>query len=154
MFLLAGAFILAIEAGPFLQTRTPVSAPVRVAYGPAPGFETLDPDLIGKARKNIDMAAYVLSDQRVIEALSAAASRGGRIRLYFDPEQYRRVGGMNDNVQSLVNQPNVEAKIKAEQNDMMHLKAYAVGRALAAHGIDQFLLVRRDPPGQRPHHHR
>lgn len=124
--LLAGAFILAIEARPFLQTRTPVSAPVRVAYGPTPGFETLDPDLIGAARKSIDMAAYVLSDQRVIEALSAAASRGVRIRLYFDPEQYRRVGGVNDNVQALVNQPNVQARIKAEQNDIMHLKAYAV----------------------------
>jgi phosphatidylserine/phosphatidylglycerophosphate/cardiolipin synthase-like enzyme len=125
-FLLAGAFILAIEARPFLQPQTPVSAPVRVAYGPAPGFETLDPELIGQAQKSIDMAAYVLSDQRVIEALSAAASRGARIRLYFDPEQFRRVGGQNDNVVALTNQPNVQAKIKAEQNDMMHLKAYAV----------------------------
>ena len=27
---------------------------------------------------------------------------------------------------ALVNQPNVEARIKAEQNDLMHLKAYAL----------------------------
>jgi phosphatidylserine/phosphatidylglycerophosphate/cardiolipin synthase-like enzyme len=124
--LLAGALFLAIEAKPFLQPQAPVSAPVRVAYGPAPGFQTLDPDLIGQAKKTIDMAAYVLSDQRVIEALSAAASRGVAIRLYFDPEQFRRIGAMNDNVLALVHQPNVSAKIKAEQNDMMHMKAYAV----------------------------
>lgn len=125
--LLAAAFVVAIEVPkPFLQPQTPISAPVRVAFGPAPGFETLDPELIGQARKNIDMAAYVLSDQRVIEALSAAASRGVRVRLYCDPEQFRRIGGSNDNVLALVNQPNVSARIKAEQNDMMHLKAYAV----------------------------
>jgi phosphatidylserine/phosphatidylglycerophosphate/cardiolipin synthase-like enzyme len=126
-FLLAGAFLLAIEAPkPFLQPQTPVSAPVRIAFGPAPGFDTLDPELIGQARKNIDMAAYVLSDQRVIEALSAAASRGVQIRLYFDADQFRRIGGMNDNVLALTNQPNVKARIKAEQNDLMHLKAYAI----------------------------
>jgi phosphatidylserine/phosphatidylglycerophosphate/cardiolipin synthase-like enzyme len=125
--LLAGAFLLAI-AGPrtFLQPQVPVSAPVRVAYGPAPGFERLDLDLIAQAKTSIDMAAYVLSDQRTIEALSAAASRGARIRIYCDPEQFRRVGASNDNLMALISQPNVRARIKAEQNDMMHLKAYAV----------------------------
>jgi phosphatidylserine/phosphatidylglycerophosphate/cardiolipin synthase-like enzyme len=125
--LLAGVFLLAIEAPkPFLQPQTPVSAPVRVAYGPSPGFESLDLELIGQSEKTIDLAAYVLSDQRVVEALSAAASRGVRVRIYFDPEQFRRVGGANDNLLALIHQPNVRAKIKAEQNDIMHLKAYAV----------------------------
>jgi phosphatidylserine/phosphatidylglycerophosphate/cardiolipin synthase-like enzyme len=125
--LLAGALVVAIEAPkPFLEQRSPIAAPVRVAYGPEPGFESLDPDLLARARRNIDMTAYVLSDERVIEALSAAASRGVKIRIYFDPEQFRRIGGMNDNVIALVNQPNVQARIKAEQNDLMHLKAYAI----------------------------
>ena len=35
-------------------------------------------------------------------------------------------GGGNDNVQALTRQPNVLARIKAENNDLMHLKAYAV----------------------------
>ncbi|MCI4678520.1 phospholipase D-like domain-containing protein [Rhodoblastus acidophilus] len=125
--LLPAAFVVAIEAPkPFLQPQSPIAAPVRVAYGPAPGFETLDPDLIRRSRQKIDMTAYVLSDERVIEALSAAASRGVHIRLYFDPEQFRRIGGRNDNVLALVNQPNVQARIKAEQDNLMHLKAYAV----------------------------
>ncbi len=125
--LLAGALIFAIEAPkPFLQPKEPFSAPVRIAYGPGAGFEFIDPELIGRAHKTIDMAAYVLSDQRVIEALSEAASRGVQIRIYFDPEQFRRIGGVNDNIQALAHQPNVRGRIKAERNDMMHLKAYAV----------------------------
>ncbi len=124
---LAGALVLAIEAPkPFLQQESPISAPLRVAYGPEPGFAALDPDLIARARRTIDMTAYVLSDERVIEALSAAASRDVKIRLYFDPEQFRRVGAMNENVIALVNQPNVQARIKAEQNDLMHMKAYTI----------------------------
>lgn len=125
--ILAGALVLAIEAPkPFLQQQSPMSAPVRVAYGPEPGFAGLDPNLIARARKTIDMTAYVLSDERVIEALSAAASRDVRIRVYFDAEQFRRIGAMNENLIGLVNQPNVQARIKAEQNDLMHMKAYAV----------------------------
>ena len=39
--LLAGALVVAIEAPkPFLAARqTPIAAPVRVAYGPEPGFD-------------------------------------------------------------------------------------------------------------------
>ncbi len=127
LLLLGGALMLAI-AGPkaFLEPRAPLLAKVTVAYGPGPGFAAIDPELIGRAKKSIDMAAYVLSDQRVIVALSAAASRGVRVRIYFDPEQFRRIGGDNDNIQALANQPNVSARIKAERNDLMHMKAYAV----------------------------
>jgi phosphatidylserine/phosphatidylglycerophosphate/cardiolipin synthase-like enzyme len=130
--LLAGALILAAETPkPFLQPRSPMTAPVRVAYGPSPGFDAIDPELIGRATETIDMCAYVLSDQRVIEALSAAATRGVRVRIYFDPEQFRRIGAVSDNIIALIHQPNVSARIKAERNDMMHMKSYAVdGRTL------------------------
>ncbi len=127
LFLLVGALILAIMGErTFLQSREPMVVPVRIAYGPAQGFDSIDPELIGRAKKTIDMAAYVLSDQRVIEALSRAASRNVQVRLYLDPEQFRRIGGVNDNVSALVHQPNVRGMIKAEQNDLMHIKAYAV----------------------------
>lgn len=129
LLLLAAALLLALVApkSPFSLSRQPVTAPVRVAYGPAPGFDAIDPELIGRAREKIDMAAYVLSDRKVIEALSAAASRGVRIRLYLDPEQFRRVGGASgDEAQALAHQPNVSAKIKTANEDLMHLKAYAV----------------------------
>ncbi|MBB4197064.1 phosphatidylserine/phosphatidylglycerophosphate/cardiolipin synthase-like enzyme [Rhodoblastus sphagnicola] len=126
-FLIGGALLVALVAPkPFLRTSAPVTAPIRIAYGPSAGFEAIDPDLIGKATEKIDMAAYVLSDQKIIEALSEAASRGVKIRLYLDPEQFRRIASANEIMIALINQPNVSAKIKAEQNDMMHLKTFAV----------------------------
>ncbi|MCW2315761.1 phosphatidylserine/phosphatidylglycerophosphate/cardiolipin synthase-like enzyme [Rhodoblastus acidophilus] len=125
--LIAGALLVALAAPKtFLQPTSPVTAPVRVAYGPSDGFEAIDPDLINRAKDRIDMAAYVLSDQKIIEALSEAASRGVKIRIYLDPEQFRRIASGNENMLALVNQPNVSARIKAEQNDMMHLKTFAV----------------------------
>ena len=126
--LLGGAMLAAAVAAPkpSLRQNSPVTAPVRIAYGPGSGFEAIDPDLIAGAKERIDMAAYVLSDERIIEALSAAAERGVKIRLYLDPEQFRRIAGANMNMVALVNQPNVSARIKAEQNDMMHMKSFAV----------------------------
>ncbi len=147
--LLAGALVVAIEAPkPFLEPQAPIAAPVRVAYGPAPGFESLDPNLIAQARRTIDMTAYVLSDERVIEALSAAASRGVKIRIYFDPEQFRRIGGRNDNVIALVNQPSVQAQDQGRAERPDAFESLCDRRALAAHGVGQFLLVRRKAPGQ------
>ena len=127
IFLLGGAMLVALAAPkPFSRQNSPMTAPVRIAYGPGNGFEAIDPELIAQAKDRIDMAAYVLSDERIIEALSRAAERGVTIRLYLDPEQFRRIAGANINMVALVNQPNVSARIKAEQNDMMHIKSFAV----------------------------
>jgi phosphatidylserine/phosphatidylglycerophosphate/cardiolipin synthase-like enzyme len=125
--LIGAVLMIALAAPkPFLKTKSPLTAAIRIAYGPGDGFDAIDPDLIKQATSRIDMAAYVLSDQKIIEALSEAATRGVRIRLYFDAEQFRRIGANNQNLLALVNQPNVSARIKAEQNDMMHMKAFAV----------------------------
>ena len=125
--LLAGAMLVAVATPkPFSRPNSPVTAPVRIAYGPGNGFEAIDSALIGQAKVKIDMAAYVLSDRKIIEALSAAAERGVKIRLYLDPEQFRRIAGANENMVALVNQPNVSARIKAERNDMMHMKSFTV----------------------------
>lgn len=127
----AAAALALIAQKSFLATQAPISAPIIQAYGPSPGFERLDVELIAKAQKTIDMAAYVLSDRAVIAALSEAASRGVAVRLYLDPEQFKRVGAGHDDLLALVNQPNVQAKLKADQDDLMHLKSYAVdGRFL------------------------
>ena len=47
--------------------------------------------MIDNAERSIDMAAYVLSDPFVIEALRDAADRGVTIRLYLDKSQYSMV---------------------------------------------------------------
>ena len=55
-----------------------------IHYAPRENLESLDAREIGRAELSIDMAAYVLSDQRIIEALTDAAERGVLVRLYLD----------------------------------------------------------------------
>lgn len=106
--------------------REPTMAGVRVFFGPRPGFDQVDPDLIGRARQHIDMAAYVLTDRRVIDALEAAAKRGVKIRLYLDPEQPGGRAAIGSRFSQLLRGGNVEARIKVSGTDFMHMKAYQV----------------------------
>jgi phosphatidylserine/phosphatidylglycerophosphate/cardiolipin synthase-like enzyme len=46
-------------------------------YAPAENLEHIDVALIDTARREIDLAAYVLTDWPVIQALTRAADRGG-----------------------------------------------------------------------------
>ena len=106
--------------------REPAMAGVRLFFGPGPGFDEVDRDLISRARQRIDMAAYVLTDRRVIEALEAAARRGVRVRIYLDPDQPGGRAALATRFAQLLRAGNVEARIKAGGQDLMHLKAYQV----------------------------
>ena len=89
-------------------------------------MERIDVDVIDDAERSIDMAAYVLSDPFVIEALRDAADRGVTIRLYLDKGQYSQHGLRNGGpIGELLAFPNVFARIKG-RGVLMHLKAYAV----------------------------
>ena len=100
--------------------REPEMVAARIYFGPSDGFELIDPDLIGRARQEIDMAAYVLSERRVVEALVAAARRGVRVRVYLDADQRDARDGEP--------MPGVAAKFKASGRNMMHFKAYQIDR--------------------------
>lgn len=54
-----------------------------IHYAPSENLERIVA-LIDQARTSIDMAAYVLTDWPVMEALSRAAARGVKVRLYLD----------------------------------------------------------------------
>ena len=49
----------------------------------------IDVALIGEATKQIAVAAYVLTDRAVIEALRAAAARGVKVRIWRDAARRR-----------------------------------------------------------------
>ena len=106
--------------------REPAMAGVRAFFGPRAGFDEVDPDLLSRARRTIDMAAYVLTDRNVIEALEAAAKRGVKIRLYLDPEQPGGRDGEGGRVKQLMRGGNVAARVKGQGMDYMHLKAFQV----------------------------
>ncbi len=80
------------------------------------------------------MAAYVLSDLAVIEALSDAADRGVAVRIYLDageyPPQAQALAG-------LIAKPGVDARMKTS-GALMHMKAYAVDRGRLRTGSGNF----------------
>jgi hypothetical protein len=99
---------------------------VEIHYAPRENLEAVDVQEIARAELSIDMAAYVLSDPQIIEALTDAAERGVVIRLYLDRSQFAEHGPTRGGiVEALVAHPNVEARVKGE-GVLMHLKAYAV----------------------------
>ncbi len=55
-----------------------------IHYAPAENLEHIDVALIDGARQEIDIAAYVLTDWPVIQALTRAADRGVKVRIYLD----------------------------------------------------------------------
>ncbi len=84
------------------------------------------------------MAAYVLSDPQIIEALTDAAERNVVIRLYLDKSQFAEHGPIRGGlVEALLAHPNVVARVKGE-GVLMHLKAYAVDGELLRTGSGNF----------------
>ena len=61
--------------------------PPIIHYAPAENLEHVDVALIDRAEREIDMAAYVLTDWPVMQALTRAADRGVAIRIYLDGTQ-------------------------------------------------------------------
>jgi phosphatidylserine/phosphatidylglycerophosphate/cardiolipin synthase-like enzyme len=74
------------------KVSEPEGAQPEIHYAPRENLESLDARQIGRAELSIDMAAYVLSDPRIIEALTDAAERGVLIRLYLDRSQFAEHG--------------------------------------------------------------
>ncbi len=106
---------------------------VEIHYAPAEDLEIIDARVIDDAERSIDMAAYVLNDARIIEALRDAADRGVAIRLYLDKGQYAREGGIGE----LLAFPNVSARVKG-RGVLMHMKAYAIDGARLRTGSGNF----------------
>ena len=116
----------------FLASLAPCCAdpaPI-IHYAPGENLEHIDVALIDRAEHEIDMAAYVLTDWPVMQALTRAADRGVAIRIYLDGTELAErepAKVFND----LAETPGVEIRIKHKARDPMHLKTYQIdGRLL------------------------
>ena len=56
---------------------------MRVFYGPKDNLQAIDTELISRARETIDMAAFVITNRAITDALGAAARRGVKVRIYL-----------------------------------------------------------------------
>jgi PLD-like domain len=74
-----------------LRRPIPSARPRISTNGPGEDLERIDVALIREATKQIDMAAYVLTDRAVIEALRQTAARGVNVRIWRDASEAVRV---------------------------------------------------------------
>jgi hypothetical protein len=126
------SFRLSLLAGVFVFVRLPfVSAaePPEIHYAPTENLERFDVALLRAARSKIDLAAYVLTDWPVIDALIEAHRRGVTIRIVLDPSQASDLDRLREVSQSLRTSP---------PGPFMHLKSYSVDDMLLRTGSANF----------------
>ena len=93
-------------------------AHIEVHYAPEENLESFDARELGRAELSIDMAAYVLSDRQIVEALISAAERDVVIRLYLEQPQFAEHGPVRGGaIEALLAHPNVAAGIKARASE-------------------------------------
>lgn len=131
------AYVLAFCA--LAQAATADSCVIeRHAYAPSVNLEAIDVELIGRAVRSIDMAAYVLTSVPIVEALDMAAERGVTIRLYRDGRIARMPVRLAKAYDRLAARLNVEIRYKGDPQPFMHLKAYAVDDEVVREGAGNF----------------
>jgi phosphatidylserine/phosphatidylglycerophosphate/cardiolipin synthase-like enzyme len=101
-------------------------------------LERIDVALIGEASKQIDMAAYVLTDSAVIKALREASSRGVKVRIWRDANMAARVGDFDVEPQLGGRVQGLEVRSKAPGGELMHLKGYCIDNRLLRTGSANF----------------
>jgi phosphatidylserine/phosphatidylglycerophosphate/cardiolipin synthase-like enzyme len=111
-------------------------APV-IHYAPAENLEHIDVEVIDGAKREIDTAAYVLTDWPIMQALTRAADRGVKVRIYLDGTQ------LNEREPSkpfhdLAETPTVEIRTKHKPGAPMHLKSYQIDGRLLRTGAANF----------------
>jgi phosphatidylserine/phosphatidylglycerophosphate/cardiolipin synthase-like enzyme len=120
-----------------LASLAPGRADPAIHYAPAENLEHVDVALIDRAEHEIDMAAYVLTDWPVMQALTRAADRGVHIRIYLDGAQFaERVPAKV--FDDLAETPGVEIRVKRDSGALMHLKSYQIDDKLLRMGAANF----------------
>jgi phosphatidylserine/phosphatidylglycerophosphate/cardiolipin synthase-like enzyme len=132
----ASAFIWAFEGNGAARSKAPPA--FELHYSPAENLEKFDVALIDAAKRKIDVAAYVLTDVAVIEALASAAARGVKVRLYRQHTERPASGRVLEALNLLQSMPNVEQKFKPADAPFMHLKSYCVDGATLRMGAANF----------------
>ena len=129
-------FVPGAACGPLDKER--MIAGVRIYYAPRTDLRQIDLALLGSARETIDIAAFILSDRAIMEALASAGRRGVKVRLYLDPDQPALKGGAGRAaLVDLLRAPGVQAKVKTGEY-LMHLKAYHADRRVLRTGSSNF----------------
>jgi phosphatidylserine/phosphatidylglycerophosphate/cardiolipin synthase-like enzyme len=136
--LLTGAALLTVCQSSRAECGARPAAPAAaIHYAPAENLEHIDVELIDSARREIDFAAYVLTDWPIMQALTRAANRGVKVRIYLDATQFAEREPTRV-FEKLAHAPSVEIRVKRESSAFMHLKSYAIDGQLLRTGAANF----------------
>jgi len=121
---------------------TPAQLPAGTFYSPETNLETLDVAAIASAKQSLDLAAFSLTDQAVIDAIKARAQAGVLVRIYLDRGELQAecrgdISCQRSPIHALMNFPGVDIRVKFSKV-LMHLKSYAVDQALIRDGSANF----------------
>jgi phosphatidylserine/phosphatidylglycerophosphate/cardiolipin synthase-like enzyme len=116
-----------------------IAAPpgVEMHYSPAENLERLDVEAIEQAGDTIDIAAYVLTDIPVINALADAGARGVKVRIFRDANERNPSEQVLEALSALRTTPNIEEREKAS-SVLMHLKSYCIDHTILREGAANF----------------
>lgn len=111
--------------------------PFEQHFAPEENLEPIDVAAIDGARAAIDMAAFVLTDRPVIFALTRAARRGVKVRLFRQVEDFTPATATAEALAAL-EQAGAAIRYKDPTTPLMHLKAYCVDGDLLRVGAANF----------------
>lgn len=109
----------------FSQQALPDTGASEIHYAPAENLEAIDVELIDAAKNSIDLAAYVLTDVPVIQALTRAAQRGVSVRIFRDIHEHESADLIVSARDVMMNEPHVSQKFTS-RHVLMHLKSYCI----------------------------
>jgi phosphatidylserine/phosphatidylglycerophosphate/cardiolipin synthase-like enzyme len=112
----------------FVLAAGPASArQVEVFYGPMTRLDLIDAAIINSATASIDMAAFIVTNRSVINALNAAAARGITVKIILDKHE-------NSATDRLYG-----AQIRFSNGDaLFHLKSYSIDGQILRTGSANF----------------
>jgi phosphatidylserine/phosphatidylglycerophosphate/cardiolipin synthase-like enzyme len=121
-----------------VEQPCPVGAPAEIHYAPDEDLERIDVAILRAAERHIDMAAYVLTDRAVVEALREAAGRGVKVRVWRDASEAARLSEFDVAAQLSGRIQGLELRSSAPGGELMHLKGYCVDHRLLRTGSANF----------------
>lgn len=130
-----GACLIGWSARGLADDAAPPAPPAaEIHYAPAEDLERVDVALIDAAGDSLDMAAYVLTDRAVIEALADAAARGVKVRVWRESS----TAGYGDAAE-IAKLAAAGAALRVKPGgELMHLKSYCVDGRILRTGAANF----------------
>jgi phosphatidylserine/phosphatidylglycerophosphate/cardiolipin synthase-like enzyme len=119
-------------------TVLPVGGAAEIHYGPGEDLEEIDVALIREASKQIGMAAYVLTDRAVTEALRAAAEHSVKVRIWRDASEAARLSAFDVEAQLRGRVLGLEVRSNASGGELMRLKGDCADHRLLRTGSANF----------------